>query len=125
MLGENYMNTISLLNINAAEKEHYDVSHIIYNEITLHTKTRILNKKGIDIQLTKKEYQIMKVFMTNPDIPLSKEDIFYKVWDEDSVYDDKLLIIHIFRLKNKIGDNNGSSAYIRNIRGFGYIFGEK
>lgn len=69
-----------------------------------------------EIMLTKKEYQIMNLFLNNSSTVLTRGLILEHIWDKDEVFvEDNTLTVTMSRLKNKIG-----SSRIETVRGIGY-----
>ena len=69
-----------------------------------------------EIVLTKKEYQIMTLFLNNSSTVLTRGLILEHIWDKDEVFvEDNTLTVTMSRLKNKIG-----SSRIETVRGRGY-----
>ena len=74
-----------------------------------------------EIQLSRKELQLLVYFMENARQILSKEQILEHVWDTDGQFvDDNTVPVNISRLKGKLGE-----SYIQNVRGIGYIWTEE
>ena len=78
-------------------------------------------KNGRQIDLTASEYKLLCLFMENPDIVLSPEQILSRLWDCDENYiDNNTLTVYIRRLRMKIEDNPGQPERIVTIRRMGY-----
>lgn len=85
-------------------------------DISLNPVTYEASKSGKRLELTKKEYELLMLFLSNQNIVLSREQILNQVWGLN--YDGEIRTVdtHIRRLRQKIGD-----ACIRTIFGTGYI----
>jgi DNA-binding response OmpR family regulator len=81
-------------------------------------------KEGVTIQLTAKEFQILKLFASNPNRVYTKEQIYELVWNEPYYGDDNVINVHMRRLREKIEDNPSRPRYIRTLWGIGYKAGE-
>ncbi|AGL01522.1 response regulator transcription factor [Desulfoscipio gibsoniae] len=78
-------------------------------------------KNGLEIELTTVEYRLLCLFMQNPRIILSKEQIMQKLWDcRESFIDDNTLAVYISRLREKIEDFPKHPSFLVTIRGMGY-----
>ncbi len=78
-------------------------------------------KNGERIDLTASEYKMICMFMENPDIVLSAEQILGKLWDCDENYiDNNTLTVYIRRLRTKIEDDPSDPKIIVTVRGMGY-----
>lgn len=77
------------------------------------------NEKRLD--LTAVEYKLLCLFMRNPNIVLTKEQILDKLWDCDGNYiDSSALTVYMRRLRLKIEDNPGEPQMLLTVRGVGY-----
>lgn len=91
------------------------------NGITVQLLKGKVYKNGCHIDLTTSEYKLLCLFMENPDIILSAEQILSKLWDCDENYvDNNTLTVYIRRLRTKIEDNPGEPKMIVTVRGMGY-----
>lgn len=78
-------------------------------------------KNGMPVDLTASEYKLLRLFMENPDIVLSPEQILSKLWDCDENYiDSNTLTVYIRRLRTKIEDNPAAPQNIVTVRRMGY-----
>lgn len=78
-------------------------------------------KKGEPVDLTASEYKLLCLFMENPDIVLSPEQILNRLWDCDENYiDNNTLTVYIRRLRTKIEDDPGKPERIVTVRRMGY-----
>ncbi|MFL0251851.1 response regulator transcription factor [Clostridium neuense] len=91
-----------------------------YEELILNLSTYKLTVKGIDITLTAKEFEILKLFMQYPDKVFTKSQIFNVVWQEEYMTDENTVMVHISRLRNKINKNTEKHEYIKTVWGIGY-----
>ncbi len=89
----------------------------------LNTRNRTLEKNGERIRLTQIEFSITKLFMENPGMALSREDIFKAVWGREYDGDLKTVDVNIRRLRIKLEDNPTQPTYITTVWGFGYKWG--
>lgn len=74
---------------------------------------------GVNVPLTKKEFDILELFLSSPEIIFSREEILDKVWEEDVLVIDRTIDVNINRLRKKLGE------YGKNIitkSGYGYGF---
>lgn len=84
-------------------------------------------KNGTLLDLTAAEYKLLCLFMQNPNVILSKEQILDKLWDSEGNYvDNNTLTVYIRRLRIKIEDNPSVPQMILTVRRMGYkwnVFG--
>lgn len=78
-------------------------------------------KNGKRLDLTAVEYKLLCLFMQNPNMVLTKEQILDKLWDCDGNYiDSSTLTVYMRRLRMKIEDNPGEPQMILTVRRMGY-----
>ena len=91
------------------------------NGITVQLLKGKVYKNGKHIELTTSEYKLLCLFMENPDIILSAEQILSKLWDcDENFVDNNTLTVYIRRLRAKIEDNPSKPKMIITVRGMGY-----
>ncbi len=74
------------------------------------------------IELTYKEYELLRYLMTNPDIVLSREAIMRQVWGTEFEGESRTVDMHINTLRRKLGEEGGR---IRTVRNVGYSIERK
>ncbi|MCI8405104.1 MAG: response regulator transcription factor [Clostridia bacterium] len=78
-------------------------------------------KNHTPVELTANEYKLLCMFMQNPDIVLTSEQILARLWDcRENYVDNNTLTVYIRRLRAKIEDNPGKPVIIVTVRGMGY-----
>lgn len=108
------------LNREYAAKSREKGSLIDLGEFTLNVRTRSLTKKGVEIELTQVEFQIMEYFFTHPNVPLERSDILTHVWGDTYYGDDKVVDVNIRRLRMKLEDDPSNPRHLTTIWGVGY-----
>ena len=96
------------------------------NGIKADLLTRKVCKNGTEIDLTAGEYKLLCLFMENPNIVLSPEQILSRLWDCDENYiDNSTLTVYIRRLRKKIEDDPADPQNIVTVRRMGYKWNAK
>lgn len=91
------------------------------NGIEVQRLKGVVYKNQKQIELTANEYKLLCLFMENPEIVLSPEQILGQLWDCDEKYvDGNTLTVYIRRLRTKIEDNPSQPQKIVTLRGMGY-----
>lgn len=73
------------------------------------------------LELTAAEYKLLCLFMRNPNVVLTKEQILDRLWDCNGNYiDSSTLTVYVRRLRIKIEDNPGEPKMLLTVRGMGY-----
>jgi two-component system alkaline phosphatase synthesis response regulator PhoP len=86
-------------------------------EITLSDKEHLVTVNGEKVVLTFKEFEILKLFMSNPGIVFSRDKLLSKVWGIDYLGESRTVDMHIKTLRQKLGD---AGALIETVIGVGY-----
>lgn len=97
---------------------------ISYSDISLDLDNFSVTKDGSSIQLTSKEFDILKLFVSSPNRVFTKSQIYSFVWNDDYFGDDNVINVHMRRLREKIEDDPSSPKYIKTLWGIGYRLGE-
>lgn len=104
---------------NAANKD-LEKEILKHGDLELNTKDYTLKKDGISIELSVKEFDLLKLFMQNIGQVFTKHQLYEQVWEDDYFGDDNTIMVHISKLREKIGDSPKNSKYIKTIKGLGY-----
>ncbi|MDU1310797.1 MULTISPECIES: response regulator transcription factor [Clostridium] len=78
-----------------------------------------------DLKLTNKEFEIFKLFLTNPNIVFTKEQIYRQVWEDEFMGDDNIINVHIRRLREKVERDPSKPKHIKTLWGIGYKYERK
>ena len=89
-------------------------------DIVLNDKEHIVTAKGENVNLTFKEYKILKLFMNNLDIVFSRDKLLSEVWGVDYLGESRTVDMHIKTLRQKLGE---AGAQIKTVIGVGYKLG--
>jgi two-component system, OmpR family, response regulator MprA len=81
---------------------------------------RIATRDGVELDLTKTEFDLLDLLMTNAGIVLSREVLYERIWGFDFETSSKSLDVYIGYLRRKTEDGN-SSRLIHTVRGVGYV----
>lgn len=82
-----------------------------------------VRKHGKTIELTYREFELLKFLATKKGKIFSRATLLNKVWDYEFIGDERTVDVTIRRLREKIEDNPSLPAYIMTKRGVGYYFG--
>ena len=99
---------------NPAEKELKD-----YGGIVIDSEGRTVTVDGKLIELSLREYELLKYLVDNANIALSRDKILNNVWNYDYYGDSRTIDSHIKKIRHKLGKKG---KYIETIRGIGYKF---
>lgn len=91
-------------------------------EIKLSDKEHLVTVNGEKVVLTFKEFEILKLFMSNPGIVFSRDKLLSEVWGMDYLGESRTVDMHIKTLRQKLGD---AGSCIETVIGVGYRMGGK
>ncbi|MCL1993427.1 MAG: response regulator transcription factor [Spirochaetes bacterium] len=96
---------------------------LAYMDLALDTEKRAAYRGGQNLNLTKDEYNILKLLMSRQAKVFTREEILAAVKGDDYYVFDRAIDSHIKKLRAKIGDDPKSPAYISTVYGVGYRLG--
>ena len=100
-------------------------AELVSNGIKINLLQTVVYKNGEQIELTAGEYKLLCLFMQNPNIVLTKDQILQRLWDCDADYiDSSTLTVYIRRLRMKVENNPSEPEMILTVRGMGYKWNE-
>lgn len=90
-----------------------------YGGITIDPEGRTVKVDGKQIELSLREYELLKYLVDNENIALSRDKILNNVWNYDYYGDSRTIDSHIKKIRHKLGKKG---KYIETMRGVGYKF---
>jgi len=97
-----------------------NVNELKLQDLILDDEKYVVNKKDQIIDLTMKEYEVLKLLVTNSGQVLTREQIIKNVWGYDYFGDVRSVDVTIRRIREKIEDNTADPKYLKTKRGKGY-----
>lgn len=107
--------------INMSHQPETVNEELIYLGLTMQLNNKKVLLNGKEIAFTKKEFEILRLFLENRNRVFTRDEILTRVWSDEVIVLDRTIDVNITRLRKKIGD------YGRNIvtrLGYGYCFEE-
>jgi two-component system response regulator MtrA len=103
----------------------HDKHVVTLGDITMHPESRTAFRSGVEISLTKTEFDLLKHFAMNPDTAFTREVSLKDVWNYRGVdgSDTRLVNVHVQRLRSKIEEDPENPKYVLSVRGIGYKSG--
>lgn len=89
-------------------------------DLTVDLDNFLVIKNDQHIQLTSKEFEILKLFINNPNRVFTKAQIYSFVWKEEYYGDENVINVHMRRVREKIEDDPSNPEYIKTLWGIGY-----
>jgi len=93
-------------------------------QLTIDENAYVALKHGTPLDLTQKEFDLLRFLMASPGHVYSREDLMEKVWNYDYFGDTRTVDVMVRRLREKIEDDAASPRYILTRRGVGYYFSD-
>ena len=102
------------------EPESEPVQHL--KGLELDRAARRVWLDGTELELTRKEFDLLSRLMREPGRVVTREDLMAEVWDENWFGSTKTLDVHVGWLRRKLGDDPLSPRFIHTVRGVGFRF---
>ncbi|HKM40105.1 MAG TPA: winged helix-turn-helix domain-containing protein, partial [bacterium] len=96
---------------------------IVFGDLVLNLESYQVTKAEQIIDLTVREFELLKFLSLSPGRVFSRETLLEKVWGYDFFGDIRTVDVTVRRLREKIEDDPGNPAYVLTRRGVGYLFG--
>ncbi len=106
-----------------AKREEHKGSMLVHGDLTINELKREVTYKENVIELTKKEYELLKYLLENKNIALDREKILERVWGYDYYGDTNVIDVYVRYLRSKIDQKYGIEI-IKTVRGIGYMINE-
>ncbi len=90
--------------------------------ITLDSERRQIWKDGLEVELTKLEFDLLKFLFEHPNLVFSRNRLLEQVWNYDYFGDERVVDVHMARLRKKLENDPAHPRYIQTIRGVGYKY---
>lgn len=117
------MEMVSRIKAVLRRTSHEEKAEVLQNgNLTVSLAAHTVTVNGKEIQLTLKEFEILKLLMENPNIVFTREHLLQSVWGNDYLGETRTVDVHIGTLRTKL-DNCGD--YIETVRGVGYRMGAR
>tara|TARA_B100001059_G_scaffold156932_1_gene156459 strand:+ start:1903 stop:2583 length:681 start_codon:yes stop_codon:yes gene_type:complete len=95
-----------------------DNQHIlIFEDFVIDKNKFLIIKNNIEINLPRKEFELLFLLASKPGSVFTRDDIMNKVWGSEIIVGDRTIDVHIRKLREKIGD-----LYFKTVKGVGYKF---
>ncbi|GGA14588.1 DNA-binding response regulator [Paenibacillus marchantiophytorum] len=91
-----------------------------FKNIRVDMDARIVYRDKEIVELTKREFDLLVMFMKNHNLVLTRDMLLDHVWGYDSVVETNVVDVYVRYLRNKL-DRNGEEGCIQTVRGIGYV----
>lgn len=102
-----------------------ELSEVIsIGELTIHMDKHEVTKAGVKLELTLKEFELLKLLITNKGRVLTRDFLLDKIWGYEYYGETRTVDVHVRHLRQKIERDDANPEYIETVRGIGYKFKE-
>ena len=98
------------------------ISVLRMGKLELNMSNHTVFSDGERIELTLKEYEMLRLFMSNPGRVFNRDQLLHEIWEAEYTGETRTVDVHIGTLRTKLGD---CGEYIETVRGVGYRMEEK
>lgn len=106
-----------LKRVRIAEGNDESSGPVRFGDLEIDRERYIVIHGGKEIQLPRKEFELLGLLVTRPGKVYSRDEIYRMVWGSDVIVGERTIDVHIRKLREKLGD-----GHIRTIKGVGYTF---
>jgi DNA-binding response OmpR family regulator len=112
-----------LSRINAVARRKFNVQDqdVVLGDFVMQVQARKLICKGQEVDLTKKEYDLLQYLVLNHDKVLTRQQLYEHIWGNilDDQYDSNFIDVHIKNLRKKL-NHHAPAPWLETVRGVGY-----
>jgi DNA-binding response OmpR family regulator len=99
-----------------------DESVRVVGEVRLDPARREVTFRGAPLELSRKEFDLLHLLMSNAGTVVTREQLIDEVWDTNWFGSTKTLDVHVSGIRRKLGDDPSSPRYVHTVRGVGFRF---
>lgn len=97
---------------------------IKFQHLEFNLNTFEVKGNGATLPITNKEFELIHLFLSNPEHTLKKEDLFQELWKTNEYYSENVINVHMRHIRKKIELNPEQPTVIETVWGFGYRLGK-
>ena len=106
--------------LNMKLRDHYATLDALCEDLELDKEAKQITLDGEPVKLTPTEYKITELLMENAGRTFSAEDIYTRIWNEESYSVENTVMVHIRHIREKIEINPSEPRYLKVVWGIGY-----
>jgi DNA-binding response OmpR family regulator len=91
-------------------------------DVRLDSARHEVTQGGHPVELTRKEFEVLRLLMGNAGTVVSRDRLIEEVWDMNWFGPTKTLDVHVSALRKKLGDDPAAPRYVHTVRGVGFRF---
>ena len=93
-----------------------------FGDIEVNFRSAEVARGGEPVELSAKEYQLLRYFVQRRGDALTRDDLLDNVWGHDVTPSTRTVDVHVAKLRQKLGDSTRVPEYIQTLHGIGYKF---
>lgn len=94
-----------------------------FGDIAVDPSRWVVTKNGEELELPRKEFELLNCFLAHPGEALTREDLLQKVWSSSTEWQDPSTVtVHVRRLRGRLEDDPSKPAHFMTVFGVGYRF---
>ena len=93
---------------------------MVYKDLEVNMESRTVKRGNEEIELTKKEFDLLYLLLKNKNRVLTREFLLEKIWGFDTMIETNIVDVYISYLRAKV-DRKEEESYIQTVRGTGYV----
>ncbi len=93
-----------------------------FGEVEVDLTRRVVSRAGLELRLTRAEYNLLTYFLQNPDRVLTRDAILNSVWGYDYFPHTRTVDAHVVRLRQKLEPESAQPRHFLTVHGVGYRF---
>lgn len=97
-------------------------STVTVGDVSINTVTRRVTVRGREVDLKRREYELLLFFLLNPDVVFSREALYERVWGQEALGASATVAVHVNRLREKIEEVPSAPRHLVTVWGAGYRF---
>lgn len=101
-------------------RQEGEEKRLVFRDIVMEPDRHRVTVGGQEIALTRREYLILELLISNPQKVFTRNNIFESVWNEEFVGEDNAVNVHISNIRQKLAGVNPSETYIQTVWGIGF-----
>lgn len=94
---------------------------IVFKDLILNGRTRQVKIKDEVIKLSKREFDLLELFLRNPEATFSRDELIERVWENEKEIRSNVVDVYVLYLRNKLKPH-GYDKYVETVPGLGYRF---
>ncbi|MDE7477994.1 MAG: response regulator transcription factor [Lachnospiraceae bacterium] len=103
-----------------SENDAEGKTRLIYKDIVMEPEDFSITVSGQEITLTRREFLILELLISNPRKVFTKNNIYESVWNEEYLGEDNAVNVHISNIRQKLAKINSEETYIQTVWGTGF-----